>query len=744
MLVEAWLRRAARMAPTVTALQTADARLSYDDLQRAARAGALQLAERGARAGERVAIALAPGVAFAQALHACFLLGAVAVPVDLRLAPSERKRIADGATVLVDEPLRIATLEEEGRESQARAWGAGHDLDAVCAVIHTSGTTSNSRPIELTYGNFLWNAIGSGVALGVDPRERWLCVLPLSHVGGLSILIRSVIYGTTAVIHERFETERALAAIQAEGITLVSLVSTTLARLLDAGLRKPPSLRCALTGGGPVPAALVQRARAAGVPVLETYGLTECCSQAATAPLAVGARDTGAGVPLFCTRTEIAPDGEILLSGPTVAHGAVAADGALHTGDLGHIDERGFLHVTGRKADTIVSGGENVAPSEVEAVLESCPGVLEAAVLGRPDEQWGEAVTAIVVTAPGTSLNERLLREHCAAQLASFKVPKRVAFVSAPLPRTASGKLLRRELQWDLVMSTVQPEEGRDKRAAREHRAASLAHWEEAASGWVARQATLREIAAPVSHWMIDAVDPQPGQRVLELAAGLGETGFLAAEMVAPVGGVITSDQADAMLDGARKRAGELNLTNVEFQVLNAEWIDLPVASVDVVFCRWGYMLMVDPLAALIETRRVLRPGGHVALAVWDSIEHNPWALLPGAELRERGLIEPPPEGAPGPFALGEKQRVHDLLERAGFDEVWVQRLDLTQRAPSFDEFWETTLDIARVFHDAVLSRPEPEIAEIRDSLARRFEPYTAADGSLEIPMRTLVGVGTA
>ena len=293
-------------------------------------------------------------------------------------------------------------------------------------------------------------------------------------------------------------------------------------------------------------------------------------------------------------------------------------------------------------------------------------------------------------------------------------------------------------------MSTVQPEEGRGKQAAREHRTASLAHWEEAASGWVARQATLRELSAPVSHWMIDAVDPQPGQRVLELAAGLGETGFLAAEMVAPVGGVITSDQADAMLDGARKRAGELNLTNVEFQVLNAEWIDLPVASVDIVFCRWGYMLMVDPLAALTETRRVLRPEGHVALAVWDAIEHNPWALLPGAELLERGLIEPPAEGAPGPFALGEKQRVRDLLESAGFDEVWVERLNLTQRAVNFDEFWETTLDIARVFHDAVLSRPESEIADIRNSLAKRFEPYTAEDGSLEIPMRTLMGFGTA
>ena len=305
-------------------------------------------------------------------------------------------------------------------------------------------------------------------------------------------------------------------------------------------------------------------------------------------------------------------------------------------------------------------------------------------------------------------------------------------------------------------MSTVQPEEGRENDrvrgpasgragdAARAHRDASLTHWQEAASGWVARQETIRKLSAPVSHWMIDAVDPQPGQRVLELAAGLGETGFLAAELVAPVGGLITSDQADAMLDGARKRAGELNLTNVEFQVLNAEWIDLPVASVDIVLCRWGYMLMADPAAALLETRRVLRPEGHVALAVWDAIEHNPWALQPATELLERGLAEPPQPHAPGPFALGERQRVRGLLERAGFAEVWVERLELTQHASSFDEFWETTLDIARAFHDAVLARPEREIVEIRESLMARFEPYTMPDGSLEIPMRTLVGVGTA
>jgi O-succinylbenzoic acid--CoA ligase len=439
MQVEAWLQRAAQWAPTLTAVQTPDTRLSYAELSRAARAGAGELAERGARPGERVAIALPSGIEFAQALHACFLLGAVAVPVDLRLTAEERAHVVAGAGVFVEEPLGAGArggVESGGVESGTFTGGATHDLDAVCAVIHTSGTTSAPRPVELTYGNLLWSALGSAVALGVDPRERWLCTLPLSHVGGLSILVRSAIYATTAVVHQRFDAGRALAALLEEEITIVSLVSTTLARLLDAGLSNPPHLRCALTGGGPVPGALVERARAAGVHVSPTYGLTEACSQVSTG-----------GPPLFCTQVRVDEDGEIAVAGPTVAPASLGPDGWLHTGDLGRLDESGFLHVTGRKADTIISGGENVAPSEVEAVLEAYPGVLEAAVVGCEDPQWGEAVTAIVVTAPGESVGESVLREHCSSRLAPFKVPKHVELVSLPLPRTASGKLLRRELR---------------------------------------------------------------------------------------------------------------------------------------------------------------------------------------------------------------------------------------------------------------------------------------------------------
>lgn len=276
------------------------------------------------------------------------------------------------------------------------------------------------------------------------------------------------------------------------------------------------------------------------------------------------------------------------------------------------------------------------------------------------------------------------------------------------------------------------------------HRASSLAGWEAAAPGWTRRHETISRFGAPVSAWMLDAVSLQPGQRVLELAAGLGETGMLAAELVAPMGGVIVSDHADTMLDGARARAVEMGLSNIEFQVIGAEWIDLPLASVDAVLCRWGYMLLADPSAALTETRRVLRPGGRVALAVWDAVQHNPWAFLPSLEMIERGLASAPSPGAPGPFALGDPERLRELLAQAGFTEIDVQTLAIEQRYPSFGDCWETTLDISHTFHNAVLGRPEAEIAEIRSGLAARLEPFSEPDGTLAIPGRTLVASASA
>jgi O-succinylbenzoic acid--CoA ligase len=248
-------------------------------------------------------------------------------------------------------------------------------------------------------------------------------------------------------VHERFEEDRVLHALREHDVTLVSLVATTLARLLDAGLQRPRSLRCALTGGGPVPAALLDRAYAAGVPVSITYGLTEAASQVTTTPVAELARGSArAGPPLFCTRVQIASDGEILVRGPTVARGALADDGWLHTRDLGALGDHGRLHVTGRRSEVIISGGQNVSPAEVEAVLEEHSDVLEAAVVGREDERWGEAVNAWVVVRDAVHADYEDILEHCRRRLAPYKVPKQILPRDAPLPRTPSGKLMRREL----------------------------------------------------------------------------------------------------------------------------------------------------------------------------------------------------------------------------------------------------------------------------------------------------------
>jgi O-succinylbenzoic acid--CoA ligase len=419
-LVDAWLPRAARRHPDRLAINA----LTYAQLLAEVDATARRLAGRGVRVGDRVAIALPPGDAFCVALHAILRIGAVAVPVDLRLSARERARVTEGTTEVIDGAV-IGTPAAEARLRER------HDLDAPAIVVHTSGTSGQPKAVELTYGNWLWSALGSAVALGLHPQERWLCALPLTHVGGLSIVLRSAIYGTTAVVHERFETERVLEALMAPGgPTIVSLVPTTLQRLLDAGLRDPPALRWALLGGAPATTGLQGRAAAAGVRVAPTYGLTEACSQVTTL-----------GAPLFCTRVRLAPDREILVGGPTVAPGSGPT---LATGDLGDWSSDGALRVIGRKADTIISGGENVAPVEVESVLEAHPDVVEAAVHGRADPEWGEAVVATVVADADLEADE--LRAWCAARLASYKVPKEIAFATA-LPRTGSGKLARRELR---------------------------------------------------------------------------------------------------------------------------------------------------------------------------------------------------------------------------------------------------------------------------------------------------------
>ncbi|HWI09284.1 MAG TPA: methyltransferase domain-containing protein [Solirubrobacteraceae bacterium] len=239
-------------------------------------------------------------------------------------------------------------------------------------------------------------------------------------------------------------------------------------------------------------------------------------------------------------------------------------------------------------------------------------------------------------------------------------------------------------------------------------------------------------------------MEPQPGHRVLELAAGPGDTGFLAAELIAPGGTLISSDAVQEMVELARARAAELGISNAEFRTIDAEWIDLPTADVDGVLARWGYMLVADPATALRETRRVLRPGGRLALAAWTDPWENPWASAPTAELVAMGAIEQPDLDAPNMFAFRDPQRIGGLLEDAGFTEIAIERLPVTFGFESLDDWWDTQLDISTSLAGAVGALTPAQRDDLRDAIDARLAAYVADDGSVTLPGCTNVAAASA
>ena len=270
-------------------------------------------------------------------------------------------------------------------------------------------------------------------------------------------------------------------------------------------------------------------------------------------------------------------------------------------------------------------------------------------------------------------------------------------------------------------------------------RAEMRERWDAAAPGWARRRRDLQEMGMPVSVRMIELLAPQPGQQLLELAAGPGDTGFLAAELVQPGGTLICSDASEAMLAIARRRAEELGLHDVEFRQLELEWIDLPTASVDGVLCRWGLMLALDPAAAAREIRRVLRPGGRAAVAVWDAAEHNPWGTVPVRALIELGYADPPEPGGPGPFALSGEGQLERLLADAGFVEISVERLTLARRNHSFEDMLAETLDISPTFATMYRALSDDQRANVNERLKALTRPFADESGAVTLPGRSLV-----
>jgi O-succinylbenzoic acid--CoA ligase len=398
--------------------------------------------------GDRVAVRMWNKPELAWLFFACSRRGAVFVPLNARLAQPEVERLLSrlGAKLhLGDLPLPASA----GRGAGERGALSGHD---IAAALFTSGTTGEAKLVELTHENFRASARANATRLGGESTQRWLGTLPLFHIGGLAMLYRCALYGASIALEAHFDAARACEAMD-QGCTHVSFVPTMLERVLDLrGARPFVGVKAALIGGGPMTSATLKRAREAGLPVLQTYGLTEACSQVTTELLAE-ADGQSAGPPIPEVEVRIVnPDasgvGEIEVRGPTVAKGLGPW---LQTKDLGVLDERGRLSIRARRTDLILTGGENVYPAEVEAVLREHPQIADVAVIGRADSRWGQVPVAIVATRAGLPLpvgegrGEGGLTSWARERLAGFKVPHQWIFVPA-VPRNATGKIDRSAL----------------------------------------------------------------------------------------------------------------------------------------------------------------------------------------------------------------------------------------------------------------------------------------------------------
>jgi SAM-dependent methyltransferase len=273
-----------------------------------------------------------------------------------------------------------------------------------------------------------------------------------------------------------------------------------------------------------------------------------------------------------------------------------------------------------------------------------------------------------------------------------------------------------------------------------EYRRTSLENWRTMAAGWERRRASIESGSAPVAEWLIRELAPQPGDTILELAAGPGDTGFAAAPLIGEEGRLISTDFSPEMVEVARRRGVELGLTNVDHRQMDAERLELEDDSIDGVICRFAYMLMADPAAALAETRRVLRPGGRLVLAVWRGPEENPWVSIAGRVLAGRGLAPPPDPGAPGMFTMAADERVHSLLDAAGFSEIRTEDVPVPFVAGDVDDYVATARDTGGMFARAWGAASEEERAAVKDELTLAFAPF-AADGRYELPGLALVAV---
>lgn len=483
-----WLSYQALTKGNRPALYFAQQKWTYAELDALASEMAIALAQNGVTRSTCVGVLMSNCPDYVILLHAFTRLGAIAALINTRLSPREiawqlqdcqaELLICDRTTAplipsdCADRKWRSLDIEDLKHQTTTNTHyplQKDIDLDAVQSIIYTSGTTRNPKGVQLTYGNHWHSAVASAFNLGIDRSDRWLLCLPLYHVGGLAIIWRSAIAGAAAILHQKFEPEAIIQAIVTESVTTISLVPTMLKRILEreefsTSLPYWQNLRGILLGGAAPHQLLIERCLELNLPIMPTYGLTEAASQVTTLlPKDLARKPGSSGQPLPCDRIKIAAIedmhkevaigevGQILVRGANVMRGYIhQSQDAIQsvwfcTGDLGYIDREGFLYVVSRRTDLIISGGENIYPTEIEAILQMHPEIVEVCIIGTEDMEWGQIVTAVAVTRQAIALND--LQEFCAShRLARYKLPRLLYLVDA-LPKTATGKISHQKVR---------------------------------------------------------------------------------------------------------------------------------------------------------------------------------------------------------------------------------------------------------------------------------------------------------